>query len=127
MEVIHPIRVMLFWDSKIARDAYGPYFTGVVRKRIYILVEFEQNQQHSIPITQDINTTNMNEHIIAVIQMVSDEPSMLYTTVNNDDDEVDQSDGDDVVSSQSESDDDNDPKEGELQTPVDPVNPLRGD
>ncbi|KAI5675350.1 hypothetical protein M9H77_06300 [Catharanthus roseus] len=57
-----------------------------------------------------------------VAHMVSDEPFMLYTTVNNDDDEVDESDGDDVVSSQSESDDDNDPEEGELQTPLNPVN-----
>ncbi|KAI5648890.1 hypothetical protein M9H77_34895 [Catharanthus roseus] len=48
-------------------------------------------------------------------------PSMLYPTVNDDDDEIDQSDGDDVVSNQSESDDDNDPEEGELQTPVNPV------
>ncbi|KAI5674252.1 hypothetical protein M9H77_14616 [Catharanthus roseus] len=32
MEVINSTRVMLFWDSEIARDAYGPYFTGVVRK-----------------------------------------------------------------------------------------------
>ncbi|KAI5647916.1 hypothetical protein M9H77_33921 [Catharanthus roseus] len=66
----------------------------------------------------------MTEHIIAVTQMVSDELSMLYTTVNNDDDEVDKLDGDDVVSSQSESDDDNDPEEGELQTPQNPVNPV---
>ncbi|KAI5670505.1 hypothetical protein M9H77_10869 [Catharanthus roseus] len=54
--------------------------------------------------------------------MVSDEPSMLYSTVNKDDDEVDGSDGDDAVFSQSESDDDNDPKEGEFQTPQNPVN-----
>ncbi|KAI5681802.1 hypothetical protein M9H77_03030 [Catharanthus roseus] len=32
MEAINPIRLMLFWDSEIARDAYGPYFTGTVRK-----------------------------------------------------------------------------------------------
>ncbi|KAI5673091.1 hypothetical protein M9H77_13455 [Catharanthus roseus] len=32
MEAINPVRVILFWDSEIARDAYGPYFTGVVRK-----------------------------------------------------------------------------------------------
>ncbi|KAI5666723.1 hypothetical protein M9H77_16576 [Catharanthus roseus] len=32
MEAINPVRVMLFWDFEIARDAYGPYFTGVVRK-----------------------------------------------------------------------------------------------
>ncbi|KAI5673937.1 hypothetical protein M9H77_14301 [Catharanthus roseus] len=94
------------------------------KERIHILVEFEQIQQHSIPITQDINTTNMTEHITAVTQMVSDEPSMLYTTADDDDDEVDQSDENDVVSSPSESDDDNDPEEGELQTPVNPVNPV---
>ncbi|KAI5654591.1 hypothetical protein M9H77_31778 [Catharanthus roseus] len=64
----------------------------------------------------------MTEHITAVTQMVSDEPSMLYTTVNNDDDEVDESDRDDSVFSQSESDDDNDPEKGELQTPINPVN-----
>ncbi|KAI5676827.1 hypothetical protein M9H77_07777 [Catharanthus roseus] len=66
---------------------------------IHILVEFEKIQQHSIPITHDINITNMTEHITVVIQMVSDEPSMSYPTVNNDDDEIDQSDGDDAVSS----------------------------
>ncbi|KAI5648551.1 hypothetical protein M9H77_34556 [Catharanthus roseus] len=69
---------------------------------IHILVEFEQIQQYSIPITQDINTTNMTEHITA----------------------VDQSDGDDTVSSHSESNDDNDSEEGELQTPINPVNPI---
>ncbi|KAI5669676.1 hypothetical protein M9H77_19529 [Catharanthus roseus] len=155
METIHHVRVMLFWNSEIARDAYGPYFTGVVRKSwtlstirmishnelvsknieiprygsqsldcsndnegsfilrkmrylwiipphhakegIHILVEFEQIQQHSIPITHHKNTTNMTEHITAVTQKVSDEPSMLYTTINNDDDEFDESEGDDVV------------------------------
>ncbi|KAI5672502.1 hypothetical protein M9H77_12866 [Catharanthus roseus] len=66
----------------------------------------------------------MTEHITVVTQMVSDEPSMLYTTVNNVDHEVDESDGDDAISSQSESDDDNDPEEGELQTPLNPINPV---
>ncbi|KAI5656830.1 hypothetical protein M9H77_25623 [Catharanthus roseus] len=63
----------------------------------------------------------MTEHIIIVTQMVSDEPSMLYPTVNDDDDEIDQSEGDDAISSQSESDDDNKAEEGELQTPINPV------
>ncbi|KAI5656566.1 hypothetical protein M9H77_25359 [Catharanthus roseus] len=64
----------------------------------------------------------MTEHIIVGTQMASDEPSMLCTTVNDDDDKVDQPDEDDAVSSQSESDNDNDPKEGQLQTPVNLVN-----
>ncbi|KAI5675146.1 hypothetical protein M9H77_06096 [Catharanthus roseus] len=32
MEAINLVRLMLFWDSEIARDAYGPYFTGPIRK-----------------------------------------------------------------------------------------------
>ncbi|KAI5661712.1 hypothetical protein M9H77_21035 [Catharanthus roseus] len=91
---------------------------------IHILVEFEPIQQQNIPSTHDRNTTTFHEHITTVTQMVSDEPSMLYSIVNNDDDEVDGSNGDDVVSSQSESDDDNDPEEGEFQTPLNPENPV---
>ncbi|KAI5657426.1 hypothetical protein M9H77_26219 [Catharanthus roseus] len=30
MEAINPVTVMLFWDSKIARDSYSPYFTGTI-------------------------------------------------------------------------------------------------
>ncbi|KAI5672556.1 hypothetical protein M9H77_12920 [Catharanthus roseus] len=45
---------------------------------IHILVEFEPIEQQNIPITHDMNTTSLPEHITAVTQMVSDEPSMLY-------------------------------------------------
>ncbi|KAI5680473.1 hypothetical protein M9H77_01700 [Catharanthus roseus] len=81
-------------------------------------------EQQNIPNTQDRNTTTLSKHITAVTQMVSDELSMLYSTVNNDDNEVDGSDGDDDVSSQSESDDDNEPEEGEFQTLLNSVNPV---
>ncbi|KAI5673888.1 hypothetical protein M9H77_14252 [Catharanthus roseus] len=168
MEAINPVRVMLFWDYEIARDAYGPYFTGTVRKTwtlptnrfishtklvhrifyfnlysmnndeemrylwtipadlskegIHILVE--SIEQQNIPSTHDRNTTTLPEYITAVTHMISDEPSMLYSTVHNDDDEVDGSDGDDAVSSQSESDDDNDPEEEEFHSPLNPENPV---
>ncbi|KAI5678876.1 hypothetical protein M9H77_09826 [Catharanthus roseus] len=94
MEAIHPVRVVLFWDSKIVRDTYGPYFTRAVWKSWILpttrmISHNELIQQHSIPITHNRNTTNMTEHITVLTQMVSDEPSMLYTTVNNDSDEVD--------------------------------------
>ncbi|KAI5668358.1 hypothetical protein M9H77_18211 [Catharanthus roseus] len=198
MESINPVRVQLFWDSEIARDSYGPYFTRTIRKSwtlptnriishsdlvkkilkyrdmdpnlwnfrltmrvptyyeahrifyfnlysinndeemrylwtiladiskegIHILVEFEHIEQQNILITHDRNTTTLPAHITAITQMVSDEPSMLYSAVNNDDDEVDRSDGDEAFSSQSESDHGNDPKEGEFQTPLNPVNPV---
>ncbi|KAI5650553.1 hypothetical protein M9H77_36558 [Catharanthus roseus] len=88
------------------------------KEGINILIEFEHIQQQNIPNTLDRNTTTLPEHITAVTQMVSDELSMLYSTVNNDDDEVDGSDKDDDVSSQSEPHEDNDPEEGEFQTPL---------
>ncbi|KAI5663162.1 hypothetical protein M9H77_22485 [Catharanthus roseus] len=96
------------------------------KEGIHILVEFKPIEQQSAG-THDRNTTTLPEHITVVTQMVSDEPSMLYSIENNDDDEVDSSDGDDVVSSQSESDDDNDPEEGEFHPPLNPenhVNPV---
>ncbi|KAI5666429.1 hypothetical protein M9H77_16282 [Catharanthus roseus] len=32
MAATHTVKVLLFWDSEIAKDAYGLYFTGVVQK-----------------------------------------------------------------------------------------------
>ncbi|KAI5667918.1 hypothetical protein M9H77_17771 [Catharanthus roseus] len=99
MEAINPVRVMLFcWDSEIARDAYGPYFTEIIRK------------SWTLPTNRMISHAKLGKKIL--------------NTVNNDDDEVDRLDGDDTVSSQSESDDDNDSEEGEFQTPLNPVNPV---
>ncbi|KAI5678501.1 hypothetical protein M9H77_09451 [Catharanthus roseus] len=96
----------------------------ISKEGIHILLEFEPIEEQNIPITQDMNTTSLPEHITAVTQMVSHESFILYSAVNNNDDEVDKSDGDDVVSSQSESNDDNEPKEGEFQTPIHLVNPV---
>ncbi|KAI5662044.1 hypothetical protein M9H77_21367 [Catharanthus roseus] len=96
----------------------------ISKEGIHILVEFESIKQQNIPITHDMNTTSLPEHITPVTQIVSDEPSMLYSAVNNDDDEVDRSDREDAVSSQFESDDDNEPEEREFQTPINPVNPV---
>ncbi|KAI5663542.1 hypothetical protein M9H77_22865 [Catharanthus roseus] len=59
-----------------------------ISKEGHILVEFEPIEQQNIPITHDKNKTTLPEHITAVTQMVSDEPSMLYSAVNNDDDEL---------------------------------------
>ncbi|KAI5672320.1 hypothetical protein M9H77_12684 [Catharanthus roseus] len=54
----------------------------LLKKGIHILVEFDSIQQENIPSTHDRNTTTLPEHITAVTQMVSDEPSMLY--ISND-------------------------------------------
>ncbi|KAI5676332.1 hypothetical protein M9H77_07282 [Catharanthus roseus] len=136
MDAIHLVRVLLFWDSEIARYVYSPYFTGVLRKSwtlptnrmishaelvkrnielsrygsqsldmnndnemrylwtivpnlvkgkdSYTRVEFTWIQQQTVSSTQDINTINMTKHVTVITQMVSHEPSMLYTTVNDD-------------------------------------------
>ncbi|KAI5648323.1 hypothetical protein M9H77_34328 [Catharanthus roseus] len=73
----------------------------LTKEGIHILVEFIQIQQHTISSTQDINTTNIMEHVTAITQIVSHEPSMLYMTVTDDDAEIDYLDEDYVVSSQS--------------------------
>ncbi|KAI5663365.1 hypothetical protein M9H77_22688 [Catharanthus roseus] len=88
MEAINPVRVMLFWDSKIARDVYGPYFTGTIRKSWTLPTNrIISHAELSVSITHDTNTINMTKHVTTVIQMVSDEPSMLYPTVDDNDDE----------------------------------------
>ncbi|KAI5653164.1 hypothetical protein M9H77_30351 [Catharanthus roseus] len=92
---------------------------------IHILIEFKPIEQQNIPSTHDGNTITLPEHTTAVTQMVSDESSMLYSTVNNNDDEVDGSDKGDAVSSQSESNDDNDPEEGVFHPPLKPENPVK--
>ncbi|KAI5662495.1 hypothetical protein M9H77_21818 [Catharanthus roseus] len=119
MDAIHPVRVLLFWDSEIARDTYGPYFIGVVQKSWTLPTN--RMISHTISSTQGINTINMTEHVTAITEMVSHEPSMLYTIVNDDDDEIDHSDEDYITSSQFESEDNNDAKGEELQSPVIPV------
>ncbi|KAI5659643.1 hypothetical protein M9H77_28436 [Catharanthus roseus] len=100
------------------------YSADLSKEGIHILVEFEPIEQQNIPNTNDRNTTTLPEHITGVTQMVSDEPSMFYSTINNDDDEVDGLDEDDAVSSHFESDDDNDPEEGEFHPPMNPENPV---
>ncbi|KAI5668029.1 hypothetical protein M9H77_17882 [Catharanthus roseus] len=127
MEEIHPVRVMLFWNSEIARDAYGPYFTRVVRK------------SWTLPTTRMISYNKLVRKILKyrdmdlnlwIVRMTMRVPSyyevhpVTQMASDDDDDEVDKSDEDDAISSQSESDDDNDPEEGELQTLLNPVNPV---
>ncbi|KAI5648817.1 hypothetical protein M9H77_34822 [Catharanthus roseus] len=121
-------RMFYFNLYSMNNDEEMPYLWTILadisKEGIHILVEFEPIKQQNIPITHDMNTTSLLEHITAVTQMVFDEPSMLYSAANNDDDEVDGSDGDEAVSSQSESDDDNESEEGEFQTPINHVNPV---
>ncbi|KAI5658189.1 hypothetical protein M9H77_26982 [Catharanthus roseus] len=117
MEAINPVRVQLFWDSEIARDAYGPYFTGTIRK------------SWTLPPNRIISHAKLVKKILKYRDM---DPKLwnvrmkirVSSTVNNDNDEVDGSDGDDVVSSQSASDNDNDPEEGEFHLPMNPKNPV---
>ncbi|KAI5671729.1 hypothetical protein M9H77_12093 [Catharanthus roseus] len=94
---------------------------NLAKEGIHVLVEFIPIPRQTVSITHDTNTINMTEHVIAITQMFSDEPSMLYPIVNDDDDVDDHSDEDYVVSSESESDDNNYGEEEELQILVQPV------
>ncbi|KAI5652754.1 hypothetical protein M9H77_29941 [Catharanthus roseus] len=61
------------------------------------------------------------EHVTVITQIVSNESSMLYPTINDDDDADDHLDEDYVISSESESNDNYDAEEEELQTHVNPI------
>ncbi|KAI5650463.1 hypothetical protein M9H77_36468 [Catharanthus roseus] len=80
---------------------------NLAKEEIQVLVEYIPIQPQTVSITHEINTINMTEHVTTITQMVSDEPSTLYPTVDDDDDENDHSDEDYVISSESESDDNN--------------------
>ncbi|KAI5656994.1 hypothetical protein M9H77_25787 [Catharanthus roseus] len=184
MDTAYPVWVVLFRDSKIARDAYGLYFTGFVKKSwtfnrmvihaklvrkilkhreidpniwsirmtmkvssfyeymnndnemrylwtirpniakegIHVLVEFIPIQPQTVSISHDTNTVNISEHVTAITQMVSDEPSMLYPIVDEDDDDNnDHSDEDYAVSSESDDDDNTYAEEEDIHTPVNPA------
>ncbi|KAI5658852.1 hypothetical protein M9H77_27645 [Catharanthus roseus] len=112
MEAINPVRVMLFWDSKIASDTYGPYFTGVVRKKLDIANE----PKYFIDIDPNLSNVRMTMRVPSYYEVHL--PSITMTMRLIDRTEMM------PFSSQSESDDDNDLEEGEFQTPLNPVNPV---
>ncbi|KAI5656608.1 hypothetical protein M9H77_25401 [Catharanthus roseus] len=87
------------------------------KEGIQVLIEFIPIQRQTVSITHDTNTINMTKHVTTITQIISDEPSMLYLTVDDDDDENDHSNEDNVVSSEFESENINDAEEEELQTP----------
>ncbi|KAI5659144.1 hypothetical protein M9H77_27937 [Catharanthus roseus] len=74
---------------------------NIAKEGIHILVEFIPIQPQTISISHDTNTINIPEHVTIITQMVSNEPSMLYPTVDEDDDENDHSNGDYAVSGSS--------------------------
>ncbi|KAI5666403.1 hypothetical protein M9H77_16256 [Catharanthus roseus] len=117
---------MFYFTSYIINNDNKMYYLWTIapnlaKEVIQVLVEFIPIQPHTISITRDTNTINMTEHVTAITHMVSNEPSMLYPTVDEDDDENGHFDEDYTISSASESDDNNDAEEEELQTPVNHV------
>ncbi|KAI5666115.1 hypothetical protein M9H77_15968 [Catharanthus roseus] len=160
MDVTHPIRVVLFWDSEHARDAYGPYFVRSTKKswtfnqiithdelvrkilkhlgmnrnlwrvrmtirvpsfytkyQMYNFTQYSMNNDDEMCYLWTITPNIENEEI----HIVSDEPSMLYRSVNeDDDDDNDHSNEDYAISSKSDDDHDSDNEEDNITTPVNP-------
>ncbi|KAI5657434.1 hypothetical protein M9H77_26227 [Catharanthus roseus] len=89
-------------------------------------IKISRNGSQSLErLNEDEGAFILRKAFMTITQMVSDEQSMLYPTVNDDDDEIDHSNEDYVISNQSESDDNNDAEEEELQTPINPVTENR--
>ncbi|KAI5668073.1 hypothetical protein M9H77_17926 [Catharanthus roseus] len=108
MDAIHPVKVLLFWDVVIAYGAYRPYFTRVVQKAWTLPTNrmISHVQQTNSTTHNPVQIINMTEYETAITHIVSNESSMLYTTVTDDDAKIGDSDKEYVASSQSESDND---------------------
>ncbi|KAI5681455.1 hypothetical protein M9H77_02683 [Catharanthus roseus] len=70
--------------------------------RMTMMVHSFTEKHHYFNYTHTVLNPKMAEHEIAITQMVSNELSMLYTTVTDDDAEIGDSDEEYVASSQSE-------------------------
>ncbi|KAI5682764.1 hypothetical protein M9H77_03992 [Catharanthus roseus] len=91
---------------------------NIAKEGIHVLIEFEPIQSQTLRERHDTNIANILEHVMTITQMVSDEPSMLYPSVNEDDDDNDQSDEDYAISSESNDNDNPDDEEEDISTPV---------
>ncbi|KAI5677197.1 hypothetical protein M9H77_08147 [Catharanthus roseus] len=106
MDTTHLVRVALFWDSEHAKDAYGPYFTGVA-KRTWTFTRMVALDQLPIYVY-----SNIRQHVMTITYMGSNEPSMLYPDIEEDDEDDDDADQDYDVSSASDNNNgDNDEKD----------------
>ncbi|KAI5677315.1 hypothetical protein M9H77_08265 [Catharanthus roseus] len=148
MDTTLPVRVVLFWDSEHARDAYGPYFIGVAKKtwtftqmvihdqlirkilkhqgmdlnlwRVRITMRIFSDVQHT-HVSTNKDHSNIRQHVTAITQIVSDKPSILYIDIEEDDEDDDNANEDyDVLSASDDNNDDND-EEDDINTPVNPL------
>ncbi|KAI5656550.1 hypothetical protein M9H77_25343 [Catharanthus roseus] len=69
--------------SEHARDAFGPYFTGA-SKKTWTFTRMVTHDQ--------LNHSNVRQHVTTITQMISDDPSILYPDVREDDEDDDDAD-----------------------------------
>ncbi|KAI5652798.1 hypothetical protein M9H77_29985 [Catharanthus roseus] len=103
MDATHPVRVVLLWDSKHARDAYDPYFTGVKN------IEASRNGSKSLEGSNDNEDTFRCTINIVPINTLED------------DDDNDDTDENYEESSESDNDNDDNDEEDDISTPVNPL------
>ncbi|KAI5681251.1 hypothetical protein M9H77_02478 [Catharanthus roseus] len=120
MDTIHPVRVVLFWDSKHARDEYDPYFTEAAKKTwTFTRMTFSQVQHTHVSTDED--HLNIRQYVTAITEMVSDKPSMLYPDVEEDDEDDDNADEDYDVSNKSDDEHKPNDEEHDINTSVNPL------
>ncbi|KAI5674270.1 hypothetical protein M9H77_14634 [Catharanthus roseus] len=80
---------------------------------------FLEVQHTNVSIEED--HPNITQHVTAITQMISNEPSMLYPSIEEDNDENDDAHEDYVVSSEFEDDNNDNDEEDDISTPVNPL------
>ncbi|KAI5654589.1 hypothetical protein M9H77_31776 [Catharanthus roseus] len=99
----------------------------ISKEGIHVLVEFEPVQSQTFSkvqhahISTDEGQRNISQHVTAISQIVSDEPSMLYPDVEEDDDSNHDTDEDYDISSESDNDNNPNDEEDNISTPIKPL------
>ncbi|KAI5667438.1 hypothetical protein M9H77_17291 [Catharanthus roseus] len=97
----------------------------IPKEGIHVLVEFEPVQTQAFTDAQHSHVSacedhsNVHQHVTEIMQIVSDEPSMLYPNLQEDDEDSDDNDTDYKVSSASDDNNSDNDKEDDISTPLD--------
>ncbi|KAI5654087.1 hypothetical protein M9H77_31274 [Catharanthus roseus] len=145
MDAIHPIRVVLFWDSEYARDVFGLYFTRAAKKiwtftRMYRRMD---PSQWNVRITmrapsfyEDMNNDDKMRYLWTIRPNISKEGIQVlvefeliqifqmfvnmsqYPNIEEDDEDDDDADADYDVSSASDDNNSDNDKKDDISTPL---------
>ncbi|KAI5658375.1 hypothetical protein M9H77_27168 [Catharanthus roseus] len=99
--------------------SYAPLPPSVVE------LSFDAPPSPSTTVSTDEDHSNIRQHVIAITQMVFDEPSMLYLVIEEYDEDDDDADEDCDTSNASDNNNNPNDEEDDISTPVNPLSSIQ--